>query len=193
MDTQNIAADNGDDDAPKQQSNQNIDIPKLTLKGVCLGLAPLICILFVLLFGLIIYSTANNEKPDFEQQQEMLPIPGVPFVFGNGSFTLNETVKYMKNDTSLKCEFDIDSNGKLKTNSYVQMNDDIITDLEIGSFLIMDDYLMDILPSQCTKYPALAITNIEKSGSLLTIYVREANFWEVCTCYIYMYTVNYKK
>eukprot|EP01084_Bolivina_argentea_P203265 347193_1 len=166
------------------------DLPKMSLKTICISLMPILFIISIIISGVVVYILSNNDnaihkftptaKPTLPptRDEKELPIPGVPFKFENGTLTLSESVKYMKNDTSLKCIMESDSFGNLKNTSYIQINKHILPDIEIGSILVVDKYLFDILPENCTQFPAFKVWDIEESNSIMTFHVKGAKFWE---------------
>eukprot|EP01084_Bolivina_argentea_P120544 213687_1 len=113
-----------------------------------------------------------------------LPIPGILTVINgtNHSFTLHNSTVYMDHQTIIQCVMNIDNNNHLLNTSYVIIPYEYFINLQNINFLIASKMSIDILPSNCTDFPALKIikhATYEINNEMYTkLFVIEAYFWE---------------
>ena len=111
-----------------------------------------------------------------------VPQPGETFVFEDGNVTLNRHVQYFSAGNIIACYVDYDDDNNILNTSYVDLYHDQenkFGNLTIGSILLINEFIMFDLPSNCTTLVAAKIVDIVHDfDNLIRLYVKQANLFE---------------
>eukprot|EP01084_Bolivina_argentea_P211412 359642_1 len=127
----------------------------------------------------------NNYKQNNYSFETDLPVPGELYQIedGSGYIRLSENTKYLHESHTLKCMIEYDDNSNILNNSFVEITKEMydIADVNIDSILLATMPMIDLLPLNCSRDPALKVTDVDIFSNSVVLYVTRATLFEYIT------------